>query len=413
MGLELEYLKFINKHTRHIHGKNLLELGNQRISPNNEVQYATGKSYFQSLGYNHISVDLNGLDGALRRDLRNPNDFVEFKNYFNIITNSGTTEHVQPFDKQYICFKILHEILSLDGIIIHIVPTLGSRWHNHCKFYYTENFFKLLATENNYVILEIFYYDELMLVAMQKKEDREFMKHIEGFDTMITRIDNKKDILAQAVYPNTMVTKGRVLDLEKELKRIVTENISGDFVECGTYRGGLAALMLEYLTDNNLAKTLYIYDTFQGMSEPTEIDVSIKNEIAIDEFLSKKNDETNCAEWCKATIDVVESTLNIVTNEYQKYTKFIVGKVEDTMLYEAHLPTEISILRLDTDWYESTKIELEKLYHRVVSGGVIIVDDYDYWNGQKQAVDEFFSKINSATFRTENGDDGSLIIYKV
>ena len=70
--------------------------------------------------------------------------------------------------------------------------------------------------------------------------------------------------------------------------------------------------------------------------------------------------------------------------------KFIEGEVEKTLLYEENLPKKISILRLDTDFYSSTKKELEILYPRLVSGGVCIIDDYGYWKGARQAVDEYF-----------------------
>ena len=74
--------------------------------------------------------------------------------------------------------------------------------------------------------------------------------------------------------------------------------------------------------------------------------------------------------------------------------QLITGKVEDTLLKKENLPQSISILRLDTDWYESTKIELEVLYPRLVKGGILIVDDYGLWNGSRRAVDEYFKDSN-------------------
>ena len=74
--------------------------------------------------------------------------------------------------------------------------------------------------------------------------------------------------------------------------------------------------------------------------------------------------------------------------------QLIMGKVEDTLLKKENLPESISVLRLDTDWYESTKIELEVLYPRLVKGGILIVDDYGMWNGSRRAVDEYFKDSN-------------------
>jgi hypothetical protein len=70
---------------------------------------------------------------------------------------------------------------------------------------------------------------------------------------------------------------------------------------------------------------------------------------------------------------------------------FVQGPVEQTLLIESNIPKQIALLRLDTDWYASTKIELEVLYPRLVTGGVLIVDDYDCWQGSRAAVDEYFA----------------------
>lgn len=224
--------------------------------------------------------------------------------------------------------------------------------------------------------------------------------------------DKRRQDLNKVVMRNTMTTKGKVHELDAHLSYIFSKNIEGDFVECGTYRGGLAALMLDYIIAHHLDKKLWIYDTFQGMSEPTEKDVSTKNESAILEFENTKNNQTGCADWCKATIDVVESTLNLISTEYKNYTNLIVGKVEDTLQLKENIPEKISLMRLDTDWYESTKIELEKFYGLVSIGGIIIIDDYHYWKGQKSAVDEFFDLVEKDSYQFHDGDDSSLIITK-
>ncbi len=68
-----------------------------------------------------------------------------------------------------------------------------------------------------------------------------------------------------------------------------------------------------------------------------------------------------------------------------------------------NVPEKISILRLDTDWYESTKHELNNLFPRLVSGGILIIDDYGHFQGSKKAVDEYFeeNKISSFLFRID------------
>jgi hypothetical protein len=226
-------------------------------------------------------------------------------------------------------------------------------------------------------------------------------------------IDTQHRLFKDIVNPNTMVTRGKILELDKSLDETLKNEIIGDYVECGTYRGGLSALMLDHLISNKLDKKLWVYDTFQGMSEPTDLDVSIKNEQALQTFHASKNAETGFADWCKATIDIVHSTLNLVSPEYLNYTNLIVGKVEDTLQSENNIPKNIALMRLDTDWYESTKIELEKFYHLLSIGGVVIIDDYRLWQGQKLAVDEFFDKLDKDSYKFADGDDGSLIITKL
>jgi hypothetical protein len=108
----------------------------------------------------------------------------------------------------------------------------------------------------------------------------------------------------------------------------------------------------------------------------------------------------------------VQSTLNIVSKNYPNYCKLIQGKVEDTLPVVDNIPEKISLMRLDTDWYESTKIELDTFYSLLSIGGIIIIDDYRYWQGQKLAVDEFFQTIEKDSYAFFDGDDGSLIIKK-
>ena len=228
----------------------------------------------------------------------------------------------------------------------------------------------------------------------------------------MNEIKTNQDVIIKIVKPNTMVSRGRIYDLDRLVNETIELNIDGDYVECGVYRGGLSALMLDKILSHQLDKKLWIYDTFQGMSEPTEVDISTKNENAVEAFNTLKNEKTGCADWCKATIDIVQSTLNLVSKNYPNYCKLIQGKVEDTLLVVDNIPKKISLMRLDTDWYESTKIELDTFYNLLSIGGIIIIDDYKYWQGQKLAVDEFFQAIEKDSYAFFDGDDGSLIIKK-
>jgi len=82
------------------------------------------------------------------------------------------------------------------------------------------------------------------------------------------------------------------------------------------------------------------------------------------------------------------------TNYPSKYLHYIVGDVCETLNNDVNIPKNIAVLRLDTDWYYSSKIELEKLFPNVVKGGVVIFDDYYFWDGQRKATDEYFKELN-------------------
>ncbi|MDE0308382.1 MAG: hypothetical protein OXI60_00915 [Acidiferrobacterales bacterium] len=107
------------------------------------------------------------------------------------------------------------------------------------------------------------------------------------------------------------------------------------------------------------------------------------------------------SDWCRASLDEVKQNVAKTGYPYDKFN-FVKGKVEDTLL--TTLPDEIAVLRLDTDWYDSTKQEMIHLFPRLVSKGVIIVDDYYSWTGSKQAVDEYLDSINLPVFLKRVGD---------
>ncbi len=187
-----------------------------------------------------------------------------------------------------------------------------------------------------------------------------------------------------------MTSVARLVNTLKSCKYVVENNISGDFVECGVWRGGngiLAKLLFEELDSH---RRVWMYDTFEGMTAPTNYDVSSQTKInAIKKFEDTKKD--TYSEWCYASLeDVQNNCLN--SNLRLDELKFIKGDVSKTLYVKDNLPSNISILRLDTDWYESTKCELEVLYPILNVGGVLIIDDYGHWEGARKAVDDYFAE---------------------
>ena len=197
--------------------------------------------------------------------------------------------------------------------------------------------------------------------------------------------------ICDAVKPYTMTSPERVNALIDAVHYIVANKIDGAMVECGVWKGGsIMAMMitLKKLMDDN--RDLYLYDTFSGMNAPSDVDVSRKGMKAQEMFYKKKISE-DASDWCLSPLDEVKR--NVFSTGYPKdKIHFIKGKVEDTM--PENMPQKIALLRLDTDWYESTKHELTHLFPLLQPNGVLIIDDYGYWKGARKAVDEYISEKN-------------------
>lgn len=201
MGLNTLYLEFIEHSIISVYPKSskklhILELGDQVID-DSTLSEKTGKEYFTKLGFMHTSIDLNGLNGAIIRDLTKPEQFHDWKEKFDILTNAGTSEHVEPFESQYECFKIIHDCLIVGGVAIHLVPEINERkkngaWKNHCRFYYSEAFFEFLAKAGNYDLISNTVIKGLRCVALRKKSNIPFKCDRIKFLANITQLNYTK-----------------------------------------------------------------------------------------------------------------------------------------------------------------------------------------------------------------------------
>jgi hypothetical protein len=199
--------------------------------------------------------------------------------------------------------------------------------------------------------------------------------------------------IIRKVRPYTMTSQERLYALLEAVRHITTSGVPGSIVECGVWKGGsmmAAALMLGEL--ERADRDLYLFDTFDGMPRPKAIDATFEGEPASDIFEALKTGDDSSA-YCRAQFQEVHDAL-VSTGYPQERISMIKGKVEETIPGSA--PDSIALLRLDTDWYESTRHELEHLFPRLSPGGVLIIDDYGHWQGCKRAVDEYFGK-NGAT----------------
>lgn len=192
--------------------------------------------------------------------------------------------------------------------------------------------------------------------------------------------------LCSRVRPFTMTSVERLYALYEAVRYIATAGIDGDILECGVWRGGSSMMAALTLSEFDLSRTIWLYDTFEGMPPPGEHDVQYTGEHASRVLASANRAPGTSNEWAWATLDDVRS--NIASTGYPA-VEYVKGKVEETI--PAHAPSRIALLRLDTDWYESTRHELEHLYPRLAAGGVLIIDDYGHWQGARRAVDEYFA----------------------
>ena len=155
----------------------------------------------------------------------------------------------------------------------------------------------------------------------------------------------------------SMTGELRMYVLTEAIKYISNKSIKGDLVECGVWRGGNLILMKKLLSYYKLNKTIYGYDTFEGMSEPTDFDIDVYNNLAKQTLSSVPKNRLKENIHCYSPLETVKK--NIIENSNFSNINLIKGMVEESLIKEKNLPEKISLLRLDTDFYESTRIELE------------------------------------------------------
>lgn len=209
----------------------------------------------------------------------------------------------------------------------------------------------------------------------------------------VADLSNADRAIVERVAPYTLTGLERRASLLQAVDHLVRHRIEGDIVECGVWRGGsMMAVALALIARGDTSRHLYLYDTFEGMSEPTEADRSHTGESAAAQLARTAKGE---GVWCAAGLDDVRANL-AATGYPAERVHFVPGKVEQTIpggAGTAHVaaPERIALLRLDTDWYESTRHELVHLYPRLSQHGVLLIDDYGHWQGARQAVDEYFA----------------------
>jgi len=215
-------------------------------------------------------------------------------------------------------------------------------------------------------------------------------------------IDEELIEIINSVKKYTLTSPERMIALINSIQYVVKNQIPGSIVECGVWKGGSMMLVAKILLSlNKTDYDLYLFDTFTGTTKPNKYDLDYSG----NSMLKIWNKEFEGKKKLPSSADHVplnEVKKNLLSTGYPKEKiHFIQGDVMDTIPKNA--PEKISLLRLDTDWYESTKHELNNLFPSLTSAGILIIDDYGHFQGSKKAVDEYFeeNKISSFLFRID------------
>lgn len=239
---------------------------------------------------------------------------------------------------------------------------------------------------------------------LSEKDLAEFLKN-NGWGVeppSLYRIDLEAEFteLWKQASPYTMISMERGYAVYQGIQHILKHDLPGDFVECGVWKGGTCILMaLTLLQAGCRDRVIWLYDTFSGMTEPGTEDTIASSGQAVSERWYK-------GWWAVSPENVLK---NLLTSSYpENNLKLIEGDVCTTL--KTQKPESISLLRLDTDWYESTKAELEILYPLLVEKGILIIDDYGHFSGARQAVDEYFSAVKGAPLMQRSDYTGRLAV---
>jgi hypothetical protein len=218
------------------------------------------------------------------------------------------------------------------------------------------------------------------------KDSRQASKRDQYLD-----IDDWAWEIIEAVAPLTMTSPERIYALLGAVDYLVANRVPGAVLECGVWRGGsMVAAAKRLIQLGATDRHLYLFDTFEGMPPPTQYDTDVHGNEAATLLAESNRTQALAGEpsvWAYASLDTVEAAIQS-TGYPSELCHYVVGKVEDTL--PAQAPDQVGILRLDTDWYESTLHELTHLYDRLADGGVLLIDDYGHWQGARRATDEFF-----------------------
>ncbi len=198
----------------------------------------------------------------------------------------------------------------------------------------------------------------------------------------------------------------RLYALFNSVRYVVRADLPGAFAECGVWRGGSVMMMAFALQLMNVTdRDIYLFDTFEGMTAPTAEDVDLYGRSAA--ALLEAGDRDSNPVWAYSNVEEVRANLRRTGYPMERFI-FVPGDVMKTLPQQA--PSELALLRLDTDWYESTRHELEHLFPRLCERGVLILDDYGHYHGARKAVDEYLESLPTRYLLNRIDYTGRLLV---
>lgn len=215
------------------------------------------------------------------------------------------------------------------------------------------------------------------------------------------------DTMIEVVRRNTMVAHIGLVSLYDQVLFCETHGIAGDFVECGVWKGGSVGLMaLANLEHSGLRRHIHLFDSFEEICEPDE-DIDGERALReVNQFVDGGGTKGRLVPLTgiydhrggPGTISENEHLLVNTIGYDPQYIHFHKGWFQQTLPEQHNDIDKIAILRLDGDWYASTKVCLEYLFEKVVSGGFVIIDDYGAYEGCRKAVDEYIQSIGKPLY---------------
>ena len=352
------------------------------------------------LGTNNIYVPSNmGIDGKPCASLYGWKKFFKNSKVFGADIDRDILIYTQDI-KTYYCDqlnpKIINEMYNnsdLKNIYFDLIIEDGLHTFDANMSFIRNSLHKLKP--NGIYITEDISYEYVNLFNSTLLNELKINNNLSYIG--IVDLPNKKNKTDNIVL---IAQKKNIMDREYAIDYILQNNIEGSIVECGVGDGNIEYIWINELMKHNITRDIHLYDTFGGLVEPTEYDYTCKDSKLFhmdkrDVYNTWKSQviNENINGWCYTPLELVQIRLKS-TGYPENNLHYVVGDVMETLKDKTKIPEKIAILRLDTDWYESSKYELEQMYDNVVIGGLIIFDDYYLWNGQRKATDDFFLSRN-------------------